>query len=244
MTMGRVSERLGKTIGLGLIAIMLAGCASFATPVGPIAKPEESATIVGYFRYYIFHSSYGEIYRVDSSWPGGSTYAVKVAPGQHLVDLGMTQVSIMNPLMIGAGSCALILTAEPGKTYHIRPPSFGACYRFWYNIGTFTLLQKRFRSTISVAVSGGGDPDRNLDLPIDCLSDKRYCRVASDCVGPPGWKPGAKHADASGAPPECIYDEHFPVGTCSLLVPVQSPETADIPNGNDVPVSPQSASDH
>jgi len=50
MTMGRVSERLGKTIGLGLIAIMLAGCASFATPVGPIAKPEESATIVGYFR--------------------------------------------------------------------------------------------------------------------------------------------------------------------------------------------------
>ena len=87
-----------------------------------------------------------------------------VGPGQHLVDLGMTQVSIMNPLMIGAGSCALILTAEPGKTYHIRPPSFGTYYRFWYNIGTFTLLQKRFRSTVSVAVSGGGEPERSLDL--------------------------------------------------------------------------------
>ena len=122
MTMGKLYGRFGKTFGLGLTAIMISGCALFARPVGPTTKPEESATVAGYFRYYIFHSSYGEIYRVDSSWPGANTYAVKVAPGQHLVDLGMTQVSIMNPLMIGAGSCALILTAEPGKTYHIRPP--------------------------------------------------------------------------------------------------------------------------
>jgi hypothetical protein len=125
----------------------------------------------------------------------------------------------MNPLMIGAGDCALIIAAEPGKTYHIRPPSFGAYYRFWFNIGTFTLLQKRFRSIISVAVSGGEDPVQSIELPIDCLSDKTYCRVASDCVSSPWVQPDAKPADGGSVPPECIYDEHFPVGTCSLVMP-------------------------
>lgn len=230
MLIGRVSEKIGETIGLGLIAIMLAGCASFARPVGQIAKPEESATIAGYLRYYIIHLSKGSIPRIDTSWLGDSIYAVKVEPGQHLVHLSMLQVSILNwPLVFGGGHCALILLAEPGKTYHVSPPTFGAYYRFWSRPSFLGFVQpKRFRSSVTIYVSGGGDPAQSLDVPIDCQSDVLYCRVASDCVGPPWGEPDAKHAHAGGTPPECIYDEHFPVGTCSFVVPWQSPDNAEI----------------
>ena len=203
--------------------------------------------ITGYLRYYAIHVSKGEIYRIDSSWLGGYSIAVKVAPGQHLVALSMIQGSIVNwPLMIGGGHCALILTAESGKTYHLNAPSFGVYYRFWSRpefLGFVPL--KRFRSTITVDVSGGGDPARSMDLPIDCQSGEFYCRVASDCVDRPGRQQDAKHADAVSTPPECIYDVHFPVGTCSsLMIPAQSPDEADSTDGKDAPVSPQPASDH
>lgn len=228
--MGRVSGIIVKMIGLGLITILLAGCALLARPVGQIAKPEESATIVGYLRYYAVHLSAGEIYRIDSSWLGGSMYAVKVEPGLHLVVLNMTQYSIMNwPLIVGSGQCALILTAEPGKTYHVSPPSFGTYYRFWSRPGFLGFVPlKRFRSTVNVDVSGGDDPARSLDLPIDCQSDEFYCRVASDCVDPAWKQPDAKLSDAGRVPPECIYDGQYPVGTCSLMVPAHSPDDSDI----------------
>lgn len=229
MTMGRVSEIIGKTIGAGLIAIMFAGCASLARPVGQIAKPEESATIVGFWHYYVVHFSRGRIMRVDSSWLGvNSDLAVKVAPGQHLVQFEMTQYSMMNwPLWIGNTHCALILTAEPGKTYDVNPPSIGTYYRFWYNPDVLIFLPpKRIRSTITVDVSGGGDPEQSLDLPLDCKSERIYCRVASDCVGKPWEQPDAEQAGTGSTPPECIYDEYFPVGTCSSVMPWKSPDNA------------------
>lgn len=100
--------------------MLLGGCARFAIPVGTITQPEEAATITGFARYYMIHSSYGYIQRVDTAWPGASTYAVTVAPGPHLIEFSMSQASAANPLLFGGGYCALIIDTAPAPMSPVR----------------------------------------------------------------------------------------------------------------------------
>jgi hypothetical protein len=200
--------------------LFLAGCASFATPVGTLAHPEDAATIVGYARYYMVHSSYGKINRVDSTWLSNSNYAVKVAPGPHLLTIRMTQVSALNPLMFSGGGCAIIFDFAPRKKYQIEAPSFGVYRHFWLHPDIPGLPRpKRFSASISVAVSGDGMNKQHLELPMDCSIESVYCRVAADCVGS-GWrKPDPSETVQDNESPQCRYEEGFSVGTCSAVVP-------------------------
>jgi len=205
---------------LGTLA--LTGCTSFATPVGTLEHLEDASTIVGYFRYYMVHVSRGEISRIDSTrLRGNSQYAVKVSPGQHLVVIDMTQVSALNPLMIGGGSCAIIFDFAPRRTYQIEAPPFGAYWHFWFHtpLGS-QFMDSRFSTAISITVSGEGESDQHIKLPMDCSSESKYCRVSSDCVesNPQRVEPPDPGQDTVLT--QCIYDEGFPVGTCSVVATV------------------------
>lgn len=188
------------------IAAALAGCAAFAPEVGRIDADTEPVTIVGYFRHYVLHSTYGEIGRVDADRLGGDTYAVKTAPGPHLVEMSMTQVSALNPLLFGGGRCALVLETVAGRTYRVQPPPMIVYGRFW--LRPPGLHRNRFVSTIRIHASYRGHEDQNYEVPLDCESGALYCRVLADCTPPPS-------DDETWHPVACVYEDRFPVGSCS-----------------------------
>jgi hypothetical protein len=197
-----------RACGTVVAAALLAGCASLAFKVGNDDEPVEPATILGYFRYYLLHSTYGELMRLDANWLGGGNYAVKTAPGPHLVDITMSQVSVMNPLIFGGGRCALILETVSARTYRLSPPPMSVYGRFWLRPELPGIHSKRFAATIRVHASDGGAPDDTYDVPLDCGSGELYCRVLSDCEAQPWNKTGSR-------PIACTYDASFPVGICT-----------------------------
>lgn len=199
---------------LPVATCVIAACITHPFPPAPDATVE----IGGWFRYYMLHSSYGELSRIDAAWLSGGVYSFKKRPGPHLVQLRMSQASAMNPLIFGGGVCAVVLDTQPNRRYKFRPPSLKDYGRFWTRPPLGKLLAppaKRFHSHISVEVSGASLADEHIQVPMDCQSRTPYCRVVSDC------EPSTTDAPAT-AEPECIYRENFPVGTCSQAQPVHN----------------------
>lgn len=204
--------------GLVLMLLELSGCGSFPTPVGHITDPENAAKVVGYGRYFVVHSTYGQIARVDGQQLGGGNYSVTVAPGPHLIQVKMSQASAMNPLLFGGGTCALVLDAAPRHTYQLRPPDFGTYGQFWSQPDLAGLVaRRRFRASIEVAIEHQGASQQAINLPIDCQAGASYCRVPADCAPAPGSDEaqlgGAKEASQQG----CVYEPNFPLGVCSAV---------------------------
>lgn len=138
----------------------------------------ETALVVGYMRYYLVHSTYAEIRRVDGESLGGSIYAATVPPGRRLIVVRMTQVSALNPLIFGESSCAFDLEAVPNTTYQLTPPDMKAYRRFWSRLpGT---APKRFETTLDMIVSAEGAEDRRMEIAADC-GDAYVCRTSADC---------------------------------------------------------------
>jgi len=77
------------------------------------------------------------------------------------------------------------------------------------------LDRTRFASSIRVHVSGGGAPDDEYDVSLDCQSGGLYCRVLCDCTAP-AWSKG------DWRPVACTCQDPCPVGVCTEAEPADS----------------------
>jgi hypothetical protein len=198
------------------MVLELSGCGSFPTPVGHIADSENAAKVVGYGRHYVVHATSGQIRRVDALSLPGDVYAITVAPGPHLIQLDMKQVSVMNPLVFGRGTCALVLDTAPRHTYQLRPPDFSTYRQFWSQPDLAGLVaRRRFRAAIEVAIEHEGGSQPTINVPMDCQAAETYCRVPSDCLVRPGVKTSPLSSTKENDRESCVYEANFPLGVCS-----------------------------
>lgn len=181
---------------------------------------DETAMVAGYMRYYMVHSTYGEISRVDGESLGGSTYAATVAPGRRLIVVRMTQVSAMNPLLFGESSCAFELDAVAGAVYQLTPTDMKAYWRFWSRPpGT---APKRFDTTLRFEVSIDAADEQPMELTAEC-GNPAACRASDDCEF---MRTDSGHHDSP--PIVCERDSAERYGHCVVAAEV-SAEPAEIP---------------
>lgn len=144
----------------------------------PARSADATAMVVGYMRYYMVHSTYAEISRVDGEFIGSATYAATVAPGRRLVVVRMTQVSAMNPMLFGESGCAFELDAVAGATYQLMPPDMRSYRKFWSRLPGAT--PKRFETTLLFNVSVEGAEKQRMEVAADC-GNPTACRTSTDC---------------------------------------------------------------
>ena len=208
----RVTVRFTVVAGLVGLLISSGGCMSlakkWAVKTGQGQAGVASATVVGYMRYYVVHSTYAEIMRVDSEAVGGSSYAVSVVPGPRLVSVYLSQVGAMNPLIFGASPCAFEIVAEAGTTYTLTPPSLAAYAGFWSRPPGIKPL--RFQTSFELKVSSESADSWYLKVPAEC-GRHDFCRTGSDCGYP---LTGGSVPDP--AQRSCYHDDEHLFGVCDI----------------------------